>query len=247
MENTVDVVRARFEAVNREYLQYSGNKKFAEPSKIRIETQLKSGQGRYEFNIKKMDLDNAFEKALDRNDVFIPNFLGLFISLRPTTNPMTEVLMSFPLYKDASNPSAYEAGFTSKDPEAIYNGTLQWLIDNGVMLSAYPTENFRKVPNRQGEFVVTTLPAGVTLDTKPQSILPEWNIKDACEFLVPKFTIAGTRDHKLTVNFDASGLTFGCTSNYTPYLVLYMDGFLIKGGCEILDNQNPNYTAVGNW
>lgn len=245
--NTVDVVRARFEALNKEYLAYSDNKKFAEPSKLRIEQPLTSGNGRYEFNIKKQDIANAFEKSLDRNDVFVPNFIGLFIALRPTTNPSTEVLSSFPLYNDGSNPSPYAAGFTAKDPEAIYNGTLQWTIDNGVMLSAFPTEVFRKVPNRQGKWTVTTLPAGTALDTKNQVILPEWDIKEASEFIVPKLTIAGTRDHKLTVNFNASGLTFSCTTNYTPYLVLYMDGFLIKGGCEILDGKNPNYQAVGQW
>lgn len=239
---TADLIRERFATINSEAVNYSGGKIYAEPSKIRIEAQLKSGQGRYEFNIKKQDIDNSWEKSLDRNDIFVPNFMGLLIALRSTTNPMTEVLRSFPIVNDGVNPSAYPAGFTADDADAIYNGSLQWTIDNGVLFNAYPTENFKKVPETQPAFILDSTNAVVR-----QSIKSEWDIKSALELVIPKLILAGTRDHRVTVNFEASGLTFATTSGYTPYLVFYMDGFLIKGGCEFFDQSNPNAKAVGQW
>lgn len=240
--DVADIIRERFVSVNDEYQAYSNGKRYAEPSKLRIETQLQNGVGMYQFNIKKTDINNQYEQALDRNDIFFPTMWGLFLALRSNTNPSTEVLMSFPHINDGSDPSVFQIGFQNNNIEALYNGKIKWLVDNGVLLTAYPTEKFRKVPEQQGAFVLNTSDSAVN-----ENIVCEWDIVKACDFLTPKLTIAGTRDHNISVNFDASGLTFPVTSGYTPYLVLYMDGFLVKGGCEFFDNNNPNASAVGKW
>jgi len=213
--NTADLIRQRFEKVNSQYVNTSGGKVYAEPSKLRIETPLEAGIGSYTFDVKKTDIRNRREVALDRNDVFIPNFLGLFISLQPTANPSTEILSSFPLYNDGVKPSPYVAGFQNKDIEALYNGKFTWTIDNGVLLSSYPTERFRKVPETQSAFVLDSNDSAVA-----EQILPEWDILKACDLLIPRFLIAGTRDHQITVHFDSAGLTFPVTTGYKPYLVL---------------------------
>ena len=75
----------------------------------------------------------------------------------------------------------------------------------------------------------------------------EWNIDQVTELIIPRMTIAGTRDHKIAVNFNAAGLTFPCTDGYTPYLMLLLDGFLVKGGCEYIKGQNPFGDVVGQW
>ena len=67
---------------------------------------------------------------------------------------------------------------------------------------------------------------------------------------MPRYTIAGTRDHKISVNFPAAGLSFPLNdSAYEANLVLYMDGFLVKGGCEYKggNGTNPFGQAVGQW
>lgn len=240
--NTADLLRARFAEINSEALNYSNGKVYAEPSKIRIETALKPGQGRYEINIKKQDIDNAWEKSLDRNDVFVPDGMSIFLALRSTTEPMKEVLFSFPAINDGVKPSAYAVGFVTSDPEALYNGSLQWMIDNGVLLNGYPTENFRKIPQTQKSFILDSQDAVVV-----ESVETEWNIQDALELVIPKLVLCGTRDHRITVNFNASGLNFACSAGYTPYLVFYMSGNLIKGGCEFYEGRNPNANAVGTW
>ncbi|MBO7736073.1 MAG: hypothetical protein J6S67_26115 [Methanobrevibacter sp.] len=240
--NVSELIRERFVKVNREYAQVSGGKVYAEPSKIRIEKELLSGVGTYEFDIKKTDIRNMREVSIDRNDVFIPNFLGVFLTLEDNSKPACGVLSSFPLYNDGVNPSPYVAGFQNHDVEAIYNGKFNWVIDNGVLFSSYPMEHFRVVPQTQGDFALDSNDQAVNLQT-----LPEWNILKSCELLYPRITIAGTRDHKIRVNFDGAGLTFPVTAGYTPKLTLYMDGFLIKGGCEYFNGANPNASAVGQW
>ena len=242
MENIADIMRERFVLLNQEYASYSGGKVYPEHSKLRIEVPLVAGVGRYQFDIKKTNITNSREQALDRNDVFVPNFMGLFLSLQSTTKPATEVLRSFPAINDGANPSGYAAGFQNDDAEAIYNGKLVWLVDNGVLFNAYPTERFKRVPRTQSGFVLDSNDAAVV-----ESVKPNWDIVSACDVVIPKLTIAGTRDHNITVNFDAQGLTFPVTTGFVPVLVLYMDGYLIKGGCEYYDGKNPNARAVGQW
>lgn len=212
-----------------------------EESKIRIEEEIKNGKSQYIFNIKKTDVDGVREQSLDRNDIFVPSSWSILLGLRSTTNPQLEKLYSFaPICKDEH--SVHTVGFKSDSIEALYSGYLQWLVDNAVMLSTYPMEKFRKVPETQGAFLLDQNDGVVN-----EGILPEWDLADALELIIPRMTIAGTRDHKIAVNFDASGLQFPVTEGYKAYLVLMMDGFLIKGGCEYSGGRNPFGDVVGQW
>jgi len=237
-----DIMRERFVEVNDEYKRYSGGKKYAEISKLRIETPILDGVGQYTIDIKKQIVGNKREVSLDRNDVFIPTTLGIFLALQSTTKPSTEVLLPFPAIADGTDPSVHEVGFKTRDIFALYNGKLIWNVDNGVLMGSYPTERFLKVPQTQGKILLKSDNSVVN-----EQILPEWDIDAMSDVLLPKLTIAGTRDHQITINFDASGLSFACTDGYTPVLVFYMGGFLIKGGCEFYDSKNPNATAIGQW
>lgn len=212
-----------------------------EESKIRIELQLKNGQSQYVFNIKDA-VTGPREVSLDRNDVFIPNTWSVLLGLRDNTHPQIEKLFSFVPVNDTTNPSVFPVAFQDDSAEAIYAGFMQWIVDNAVMISSYPTERFKHIPETQGAFVLDTNDAAVQ-----EGIQPQWDLDKIMPLLIERITIAGTRDHKITLNFDASGLTFPCTSGYTPYLVLLMDGFLVKGGCQYIDNINPWKEAVGQW
>jgi hypothetical protein len=112
------------------------------------------------------------------------------------------------------------------------------------MLSKYPMENFKKVPETQGAFVLNSADEAVQ-----EGIQVEGDIYDKLALVYPKYTVAGTRDHKITVNFDAANNTFPCTEGYRANLVLYIDGFLVKGGAEYKGGgaTNPFGDAVGQW
>lgn len=237
-----DLRRKRFEQVNAEVKEYSKGQLYAEESKIRIEVPIKDGVGQYVIDIKKNNITNQREVSLDRNDIFVPNFLGVFLAIQSTTKPGSEVLSCYPPINDGTNPSIHAAGFENADIFSLYNGKLVWTVDNGVLIGSYPTERFLKVPQTQGAFVLDSSDAAVS-----QQIQSEWDVLAAADLMMPRLTIAGTRDHKISINFDAAGLTFPTTTGSVPVLVFYLDGILVKGGCEYFDKANPNTKAIGSW
>lgn len=222
---TADLIRNRFEKLQAEF----GNVVTPEPSKIRIEVPLRNGVGQYEFNLKKV-IENDREQGLDRNDVFVPNFMSVLFGFQNPAAPQTMSLYPY-APKVGANLVAQE-GFTTDAANALYNGKLTLQIDNQMILNAYPTENFKKVPEVQG-CVIYDGEALVNM-----GIQSEFNIQDACELVIPRILIAGTRDIKFRLNFNAAGLEFPAAQGgedgeeLTPVLVFYMDGFLMKNGCE---------------
>lgn len=223
--NTADLIRTRFEKLQSEF----GSVVTPEPSKIRIEVPLKDGVGQYSFNVKKI-IDNEREQGLDRNDVFVPNFMGVMFGFQDASKP--SVMRLYPFAPKVGANFVAQEGFANDNAEALYNGKFTLQIDNQMILNAYPTENFKKVPEEQGCLIYD----GNNLVN--MGIEPEYTIQDSCELVIPRILIAGTRDIKFTLNFNAAGLTFpatkgnGSTDSLAPVLVFYMDGFLMKNGCE---------------
>lgn len=222
--------------------QIAGYGLWPSQSKIRLSLPIKDGKGQYIFNLKEGG-DGVSTFALDRNDVFIPTLLGVLVEL---VNDATgeKTLYSFVPQNDGTNPSVFPAGFVDGQLNKMYAGHIQWLLDNQVMMPAFPMENFHYVPETQGAFVLNSSDEAVQ-----EGIQVERDIYDMLTLLYPKYTIAGTRDHKISVNFDAAGNTFAVTEGYTANLVLYMDGFLVKGGSEYKGGSasNPFGAAVGQW
>ena len=225
---------------------------FPELSKIRIQQKLKNGTGQYVFNIKDPNVDNIVTFSLDRNDVFIPNLWGVRLVLK---NKVTGELRAFTFapHYDGTNPSIHQVGFTTAAADAMYDGSVQWILDNNVAMSAYPMELFKKVPETQGLFVLDSNDAAVQ-----EGIQIEHNINEDLELLYSKYQICGTRDHKITVLFDAANKNFtlasqavsgdDVTANWEPYIELLMLGFLVKGGCQTPSNGvNPFGKAAGQW
>lgn len=223
---TADLIRNRFEKLHAEF----GSVVTPEPSKIRIEVPLKNGVGQYEFNLKKI-IDNEREQGLDRNDVFVPNFIGVLFGFQNIGDETPQTMSLYPYAPYFRSPqSVSKEGFTNDHANALYNGKFTMQIDNTIILNAYPTENFKKVPVEQG-CVIYDGEQLVNMDVQP-----EFSIQDACELMIPRILIAGTRDIKIRVNFNAAGLDFPCENEdgdeIVPVLVFYMDGFLMKNGCE---------------
>lgn len=217
---------------------------FPEESKIRLEATLVSGTGQYIFNLKDVAAtDGVVTHALERNDVFVPNSIGVMIALKNNETGV-EVLYPYAPINDGVNPSIHVAGFTTNEIENLYNGILTWFVDNNVALSAYPMEKFKQVPRTQGAFVLDSADSAVQ-----EGIQSEFNLDNVMQVLMPRYTIAGTRDHKMQINFPATGRTFEVTEGYTAKLVLMLDGFLVKGGCEYKggNGTNPFGQAVGQW
>lgn len=235
------IIKDRFDKV---YAQVGGTAIYPEESKLRISQPIVAGKSQYIFDIKNATVDGIVEQHLDRNDVFVPNRWAILIGITEKATGVQK-LYSYAPKNDGVNPSVHAVGFTNDNIESLYNGFLAWNLDNSVMLSAYPMEKFKKVPRQQGAFVLDSQDAAVQ-----EGVQSEWTLDKALELIIPRYTIAGTRDHKISVTFPAANLQFPLNSNdYEASLVLYLDGFLVKGGCEYKGGAgtNPFGQAVGQW
>ena len=242
MQDKAAIIKDRFDKV---FAQTGGTEEmYPQESKLRISLPIVSGKSQYIFDIKNAVTDNVVEQHLDRNDVFVMNQIGVLIGIAHKTTGVQK-LFSYAPKNDGVHPSVDPVGFTDDQIDTLYNGILSWNVDNKVMLAAYPMEKFLKIPRQQGAFVLDSNDAAVQ-----EGIRPEWAIENALSLFMPRYTIAGTRDHKITVNIPAAGLTFALNdANYEASLVLYIDGFLVKGGCEYKGGtgRNPFGDAVGQW
>ncbi len=236
----VQIIKNRYDKVID---QLAGTGLWPSQSKLRYSLPIQNGKGQYTFDLKeKGDGLNTF--GLDRNDVFIPNFVGVLLELVNTTTGVKKLFSFAPVGSTDEAPTVFPVGFADDQIEKLYSGYLQWLLDNQVMMPVFPMENFKHVPETQGAFVLNSSDEAVQ-----EGIQVEYDINKMLTLLYPKYTIAGTRDHKVSVNFDAAGNTFECTEGYTANIVLYMDGFLVKGGSEYKGGgaSNPFGEAVGQW
>ena len=235
------IIKDRFDKV---YAQVGGTTIYPEESKLRVSQPIVAGKSQYIFDIKNAVVDGVVEQHLDRNDVFVPNQWGVLIGITEKATGVMK-LYSYAPKNNGVDPSVHAVGFTSDNIESLYGGFLAWNVDNQVMLSAYPMEKFHKIPRQQGAFVLDSNDAAVA-----EGIQSEWSLDRALELIIPRYTIAGTRDHKISVTFPAANLQFPLNDNdYEASLVLYMDGFLVKGGCEYKggSGSNPFGQAVGQW
>ena len=242
--NYQQIVEARFKellALTKPYKEL-----FPQKSKIRLELPIKDGTGRYIYDLKEMLANNISTFNLNRNDVVVPNAFSFFIQISHVVNG-TKVSKLYPYApkNDGVHPSVHAVGFTTDAIDNLYNGHLQWLVGTTEALAASPMEDYLRIPRQQGAFVLDSQDAAVQ-----EGVESEWSIENALQLVYPKYIIAGTQDHKMTVNFDAAGLTFPLNdANYTAELVLYMDVFLIKNGTQLYNStgEGPFKEASGAW
>ena len=225
---------------------------FVQRTKLRMELPIEAGVGQYIFDIKKESLGNGLTNfVLKRDDIVIPNGIGVFISIGHDVNgTRVEQLYSFAPKNDGSTPSVFPVGFQTDAIENLYNGFLQWTVGSTVAWENYAMENFKKVFRQQGAYVLDS-----NDDPVQECIQPEFNIEDMLQPILAKYFVAGTQDHQMVVNFPAANLTFplcdasGVTTDYTAKLVLYWDCFKIKNGTKLInvgiDESNP--LAVAAW
>ena len=244
--DTIGIIKDRFDKLWDliKSAGFAGNV-HPEESKIRLEEVIVDGKSTYTFDLKKdKSLLTAAEQSLNRNDVFVPNYMGVMIALVNNTTGEETLYTYAPVADPNDAGSVHKVGFLTSAIRKIYAGFLGWNVDNTVMLSAYPLEKCEYIPQVQGATILNSQDQPVIL-----GIQSEFEMEKALPLLVPRYTIAGTRDHKITVQFDAAGLQFPVTTGYTAKLVLYLDGFLVKGGCEYKggNGTNPFGDAVGQW
>lgn len=183
---------------------------------IRIESELKAGQGIYSFDIKKQQaLLSPSERSIDQWDLFIVEKIHIGLMVEEVAKPGMSPIMTYPV-------TGVAGGFATKDIEALYNGGLSIKTGTVQTMSDFPLINFRHVPQTQAS--ATTL--------------AQFDITDAAVQLPEKLIFAGTNQYDIRVSFPVVP-----TSNFKEYsdnenstslsntkIVLQVFGYRIKGG-----------------
>ncbi len=184
------------------------------PGFLRAEQTLSNSKGKYSFDLKKNGNEIATEVKLDRNDLFVVEKLGLYLSLQDSTTIGKEVLQSYP-----NNTVFTSTALVPADLEVIYNGFSSLKIGNRVNIENLSNQVFRYVPETQQS----------SATTKSNTSLDDATYKPA-----PLIMLHGTMDIVYTVEFPTFATIAITTSvaNTTTKLVLMPFGFLVKGAAN---------------
>lgn len=242
---------------------YKGKGLAPQRSQLRIEENLVSGQGRYEFNLRKENI-SAVEKNLRRNDLFVVCGLSIMLRIEDEDRPHVLPLHTFAKVgrqtitpATVSDPAVYtldEYGFATNDIEALYNGSLSIVTQQTVNFQALPCSLFR----HQSAGIVGSQ-ANYVKDVNNGFDL-ESNILTMAEQLI----LAGTQDHQVVLNFPAyngsnydalqagvgtstSDDTIIPSTHYKSKVVFFADGYLVAGGTDEKyrnDETNPFAPAM---
>lgn len=188
MKNNIFFDRQRFERVTNFCRKYKLTPQF---SKLRVSQELKDGQGNYRFYLddKKMNLAEG-DVALNRNDLFIPFGIGVFLALGKKGKEGRAVLQTYPMRENHSVPYFKNA----IDAEAIYNGKITIQMDSTMASESFPMEVFRKVTKIDGQNTIQQVPL--------------FDMNEALVPLAPEYYFQGTVDTEITLSFDGNGVNF---------------------------------------
>lgn len=205
-------------------------------SVIRVAVPLQNGQGNYEFGILEQLRRFQNDKTLNRNDLFIPYNMGILIGFEETeANGTPKGKASLYSYAPKAGVQ-YPVGFMTDDIDALYNGMLTISMGQTQVNKAFPTLNFKRIPETQ--------PIGIYDGTEfvNSGIEPEFDLTDALYDLIPNYLFAGNEEIKVNLSFNGTGSDFsvalGATptvadTTHTPFLYFYMTGVLVTNGAEI--------------
>lgn len=246
----LDFQRKRFEE-SKSYYSQAKVGLTPEFSKLHVEVPLVSATGSYNIDIKKA-IVAAQERVLSRNDLFIPThlFVGtrLVNSARPSAAPMLTYALPY-----GALPTGV-AGYKTQDINSLYNsGKIVMRTGSTVFNSGFPLDIFKSVPQTQPSrtpYIASTTdtnpvagtPAAIanTVAFGVNNQVPEFDLLSSAFPLAERFAFAGTKEHKIAVEFDsvsgddysAADNTGSAVANTTPYLSVIFLGYLIVNGAE---------------
>lgn len=229
--------RERFSKGNSYYGSHGIN---AQTAQIRIEVPFEKGRGNYDIDIRK-EVKRITEKTLKRNDLFVARAFALALMVETDTMKGHAPLLSYPLQTSAALPTGLN-GFANQDAYAMYNGDLSLKTGQSVNYSRFPLLGFLNVPETQP----VSISNGGALASA--AIAPQFNLDNILYELPEEVVLAGTQDHKITVEFPANTTSDikGATGT-TAFMVFIVEGWLYEGGTNEVfkrDSKNPYANAI---
>lgn len=209
-------------------------------AQIRIEMDLATGQGTYDFDIKKQT-KSATEKTINNNDLFICRALGMALMVENNSAKGTAPLLSYPLQHSAKLPTGM-FGFENVNAYGLYNGVLSMKTDQSVNFKGFPTSHFLRVPEVQPALML-----GAADATFGNGVLPAFKIEDVLYELPEMLIFAGNHQNDIKLEAPiATGVTLAGASGSTSKVVFIAEGWLYAQGAQdkFKNSSNPVSGAI---
>lgn len=224
MQNMAYLQRVTFDKLQERYKQYGVE---VQPSYLRYEKQLQNGVNHYPFAFEPSPSDSPTEKKLNKNDLF---YVCSFTFGYAITGTITGT--SGAADKTITTANAPLRTFPvsgCENLEALYNGFIRVTTGSKINIENLSTLNFKFVPN----------------DLTSNTVAPEFQNDIVSYANVSDLMLAGTKSH--TIDLDIPALPAGENlvpttadgiSNASVKVVLQLNGFLLKNGAIIAQQEN---------
>lgn len=224
MQNMAYLQRVTFDKLQERYKQYGVE---VQPSYLRYEKQLQNGVNHYPFAFEPSPNDSPTEKKLNKNDLFyVCSFtFGYAITgtITGTGGAADKTITT------ANAPLRTYPVSGCENLEALYNGFIRVTTGSKINIENLSTLNFKFVPN----------------DLTSNTVAPEFQNDIVSYANVSDLMLAGTKSH--TIDLDIPALPAGENlvpttadgiSNASVKVVLQLNGFLLKNGAIIAQQEN---------
>lgn len=224
MQNMAYLQRVTFDKLQERYKGYGVE---VQPSYLRYEKQLQNGVNHYPFAFEPSPNDSPTEKKLNKNDLF---YVCSFTFGYAITGTITGTGGAADKTITTANAPLRTFPITGcENLEALYNGFIRVTTGSKINIENLSTLNFKFVPN--------DLTSGTVVPEFQNDIVSYANVSD--------LMLAGTKSH--TIDLDIPALpagenlvptTAGGISSASVKVVLQLNGFLLKNGAIIAQQEN---------
>lgn len=219
-----DSLKGALENVKRKY-----PRAFITQSFLRFEKSIQSaGVNTVKFDILSNEGQaNSTERRLQITDRFIVTSWALFIQKAGTTTTATAAQRAIAALRTWPNPNIFTIAAEYANLRAVYNGYLRAIIDKDVVIDAFDTDRFLRVPDVQkGTLLYTTAPAGGTISEDGW-----YDTHQAFAKLTPLLILNGAGSNELTLNLPESVDLQGTSTQ--NFVVLKVRGFLAQNASTL--------------
>ena len=198
---------------------------------LRVEQPINNQTNTYEMKVlEDTMLGIKTEIKLNKNDLFLCTGIGLAVYNRKNTNDAnasTETVEPLQTYGNESYFGAATANFDPKHLEFVYKGHITLKVGSTIYIPQLSTDKFKFVPQTQQSAATNR---------------SQYNNEEIIKDLTAHYKIRGTDQVEFNLNVKTfTGIKAAADTTAVPNsenrVVLLLDGFLIKGGANLVETK----------
>lgn len=217
MGNQSNNARSVYDSIKSKY----PNKTISQ-SYLRLDKNIQSvtGNGWTWDIIQGQGTPNTSERRLAQPDVFVATAVTMFVMKAGSSTTASNDDIAKAVPNTYINSILYAGSGEAANLQNLYNGSLQFKINNNVVFPAIDTRRFYRVPTSQKGVGPSVI---VNADGYESTFYSYFG-------LTPYMEVSGANTNEFSISLPASLALAGTTS--TNFAILYFAGWLVQGGSQ---------------